>query len=64
MGCVRLRSLTQREREIALLAACGMSNEKIATGLVVSVRTVESHLYHAMTRLGVQRRQQLASLVQ
>ena len=55
--------LTRREREIALLAARGLSNEDIAHQLVVSIRTVESHLYHAMIKLGVERRQQLAGLL-
>ena len=53
--------LTRREREFAGLAARGRSNAEIAELLTVSVRTVESHLYHAMTKLGVARRDDLAS---
>jgi DNA-binding CsgD family transcriptional regulator len=53
--------LTGREREIAGLAAAGETNAGIAERLTLSVRTVESHLYHAMTKLGVRRRDELAA---
>ena len=52
--------LTDREREIATLAATGLSNRDIAGRLVVSVRTVEGHIYHACTKLGVTDRSALA----
>ncbi len=42
------------------LAARGTSNAEIAERLVLSVRTVESHLYRAMGKLGVSSRQELA----
>ncbi|HWN00284.1 MAG TPA: helix-turn-helix transcriptional regulator, partial [Streptosporangiaceae bacterium] len=44
--------LTSREREIVTLAARGLTNRQIAEWLVVSVRTVEGHLYRASTKLG------------
>ena len=44
--------LTSREREIATLAARGLSNRQIAEQLIVSVRTVEGHLYRATAKLG------------
>lgn len=47
--------LTPREREIALLAAEGLSNRDIARTLFLSVRTVESHLYRAMRKSAVTR---------
>jgi DNA-binding NarL/FixJ family response regulator len=43
--------LTSREREVVTLAARGMTNQQIADLLVVSVRTVEGHVYHASTKL-------------
>ena len=55
--------LTPREQEIATLAARGLSNRLIAERLVVSTRTVESHLYNAMGKLGVRSRSELARLV-
>ena len=45
--------LTGRELEVARLAAEGMSNSQIATRLVVSVRTVESHIHRIIRKLGV-----------
>jgi DNA-binding NarL/FixJ family response regulator len=45
--------LTRREREVATLAASGLANQDIAERLVVSVRTVESHLRAAYAKLGV-----------
>jgi DNA-binding NarL/FixJ family response regulator len=56
-------SLTQREREIVTLAAAGLSNRQIAERLVVSVRTVEGHLYRAGAKLGASDRSELAALL-
>lgn len=58
-----LDTLTRREREIVSLAARGMSNSEVAQKLVISVRTVESHLYAAYAKLGVSDRADLARLV-
>lgn len=55
--------LTRRELEIATLACRGLSNVEIAERLVVSVRTVESHLYCAYDKLGVTGRRELAALL-
>ncbi|MDP1793486.1 MAG: helix-turn-helix transcriptional regulator, partial [Acidimicrobiales bacterium] len=55
--------LSKREREVALLAAKGMSNSDIAAQLVLSIRTVESHLYRVFDKLGVDRREDLAGLL-
>jgi len=52
-------TLTSRESEIVTLAAEGLSNAEIADRLVLSVRTVESHIYRAMHKLGVSDRRDL-----
>ena len=52
--------LTPREREVAGLAAGGLSNRAIAERLVVSVRTVENHLDRVYSKLGVHSRGELA----
>jgi len=52
-------SLTERERQLVDLAAQGLSNAEIADRFVLSVRTVESHLYRAMQKLGVKDRRDL-----
>jgi DNA-binding CsgD family transcriptional regulator len=46
-------SLTRREREVARLAATGMSAKEIAGLLFVGERTVESHLASVYAKLGV-----------
>ncbi|OBF21701.1 LuxR family transcriptional regulator [Mycobacterium sp. ACS4331] len=55
--------LTDREREIVMLIGEGLSNRAIAARLIVSVRTVESHIYKAMAKTGTARREELAALV-
>ena len=52
-------TLTKRESQLVELAREGLSNAEIADRLVVSVRTVESHLYRAMHKLGVSDRRAL-----
>jgi DNA-binding CsgD family transcriptional regulator len=46
-------SLTRREREVARLAATGMSAKDIAGSLFIGERTVESHLASVYAKLGV-----------
>ncbi len=53
--------LTRRELEIATLAATGRSDSDIAAALVISVRTVESHLAAAYRKLGIGSRRGLAA---
>ena len=52
--------LTRREAQLVDLAAQGLGNAEIADRLVLSVRTVETHLYRAMQKLGVRDRRELA----
>jgi DNA-binding CsgD family transcriptional regulator len=56
-------SLTGREREVVELAARGSSNREIAAELYVSIRTVNTHLYRAYAKLGVNDRAELAHLL-
>jgi DNA-binding CsgD family transcriptional regulator len=51
--------LTGREREIAALAAQGLSSLEIAKRLQVSPRTVNNHLHAAYSKLGVRGRGEL-----
>ncbi len=55
--------LTSREREIIELVANGLSNREIADRLVMSVRTVEGHVYRACQRLGAKSRADLAAIL-
>jgi non-specific serine/threonine protein kinase len=58
---VSANGLSEREREVAALAAEGLSNKEIATRLHLSVRTVESHIRHVLTKIGLVNRVQLAA---
>jgi DNA-binding CsgD family transcriptional regulator len=55
--------LTRREQQVAALAAAGASSRQIADRLVLSVRTVDSHLHSAYTKLGVTSRSELAQVL-
>ncbi len=55
--------LTPREREIAALAATGLSNREIAGRLVVSVRTVDNHLHAVYEKLGIGGRAELEPIL-
>jgi DNA-binding NarL/FixJ family response regulator len=52
-------ALTPREAQIAELASRGLSNAQIAERLVLSVRTVETYIYRATQKLGVNDRHDL-----
>ncbi|MFC9787908.1 LuxR C-terminal-related transcriptional regulator [Rhodococcus sp. NPDC127528] len=56
-------TLTGRQLEIASLAADGLSNRQIADRLVVSVRTVEGHIYRVLRLTGVDTRDELKSVL-
>ena len=48
-------ALTNRQREILKLIAQGHTNQEIATLLVLSVATVQTHRAHIMAKLGLRR---------
>ena len=52
-------SLTPTERQVVQLVSEGLPNNDIATRLFVSPRTVQSHLTHVYTKLGLSSRVQL-----
>lgn len=52
-------ALTEREREVLGLIAQGYTNQEIAGRLIVSVKTVETHRAHIMSKLGLQTRAEL-----
>jgi predicted ATPase/class 3 adenylate cyclase/DNA-binding CsgD family transcriptional regulator len=53
-------SLTPTERDVVRLVSEGLANNDIATRLFVSPRTVQTHLTHVYTKLGLTSRVQLA----
>ena len=53
--------LTGREREVAALVAQGMSNHDIAVTLVLSERTVDTHVGNILSKLGFSSRTQIAT---
>jgi len=56
----RFGGLTEREREVAVLIAQGKMNREIAATLVVSLRTVETHVSTILSKLGVPSRSRIA----
>jgi DNA-binding NarL/FixJ family response regulator len=55
----RLKDLTDREREVVTLAAEGLTNEEIATQLVISPATAKTHVSRAMVKLRARHRAEL-----
>jgi DNA-binding NarL/FixJ family response regulator len=47
-----------------MLVARGLSNREVATRLFVSLRTVENHLHHVFSKLGVTSRDELSSALE
>ncbi|UZD62173.1 helix-turn-helix transcriptional regulator [Brevibacterium sp. JSBI002] len=52
-------TLTERELEVCRLVAEGLTNVQISQRLVLSVRTVESHVLQARAKLGAERRRDI-----
>jgi predicted ATPase len=58
-----LPELTRREREVAVLIAEGLTNKEIASRLIISTRTAETHVENILTKLGFTSRTQIAALI-
>jgi DNA-binding NarL/FixJ family response regulator len=53
-GASRLDALSEREREVLGLMAEGRSNQGIAKELHLAVKTVDSHVEHLLTKMGLE----------
>lgn len=62
-GAEATYALTDRQREIVMLAAANTQSKEIAEALHLSVRTVDNHLQRAYAKLGISRRAELAELL-
>ena len=60
----RADGLTERESQVLVLCAEGLTNREIAGALYVGVETVKSHLTNVYRRLGVRNRIQAATYVE
>jgi DNA-binding CsgD family transcriptional regulator len=59
-GRTRVEGLTPAEQRVAALVAEGRTNREVAAALFLGERTVETHLTHVYTKLGVRSRAELA----
>lgn len=62
MGLRLTNSLTNREREIIVMVAEGLSNKEVAKRLSISEATVKIHLHNVYQKVGVANRTALAAL--
>jgi non-specific serine/threonine protein kinase len=53
--------LTRREQDVTALVARGLTNRQVAEQLLVTPRTIETHLEHIFAKLGVQTRTELVA---
>jgi FixJ family two-component response regulator len=59
----RLASLTEREREVMMLAIAGLTSKEIALRLNISYRTVETHRTRLILKTGTSNMVELAHIV-
>jgi two-component system, NarL family, response regulator NreC len=59
-----VEKLTPREEEVLALLARGHTNQEIAEGLVISIKTVETHRAHILDELGLRKRAELVRYAQ
>lgn len=59
----RLETLTAREREVADLIAEGLPNKKIASQLGISVKTLDVHRSHILSKLGLRTNAELVRIM-
>ena len=58
-----LSELTPQQRQIVRLAAEGLTNREIGERLLLSPRTVSSHLYRSFPKLGISDRHQIRDVI-
>jgi non-specific serine/threonine protein kinase len=56
-----IEHLTERELEVVHLIAGGLSNKQIAAELTVEPSTVETHVHHILSKLGLTSRVEIAT---
>jgi DNA-binding NarL/FixJ family response regulator len=54
-------TLSDREREVAILVSRGLTNRQIADELIITRKTVETHVSHLLAKLGLVSRVQIAT---
>jgi DNA-binding NarL/FixJ family response regulator len=54
--------LTPREREIAVLIACNLTNKEIARRLRLCPATVKNHVHNILQKLNIHRRRDISGL--
>jgi DNA-binding NarL/FixJ family response regulator len=59
---LRLRSLSERERQILVLVTRGYSNRRIAEVSYLSLNTVRTHVQNVLVKLGVHSKLEAAAL--
>jgi DNA-binding NarL/FixJ family response regulator len=63
MVAVDARPLTTREHEVALLITRGLTNRQIADALIISERTVDTHVQNILGKLGLASRAQVGAWI-